>query len=129
MLGLWAFYLRRMFLRTGPFDGLGTNVPPRQAVRVLDRPIDWFLPGLGDRELAFLGHALESLGRALDAILAIVTFGGKLPDHLIGAARGRARNVAGSKVNGRSNGEFVLQRPLHHTEKAGRAFSPDARLG
>ena len=69
---------------------------------------------LGDSELAFLGDPLKSLGRALDSILAIVAFGRKLSDDLIGAGGGRARNIARSKVHGRSNREFVLQRPLHH---------------
>src|SRR6201996_725706 len=68
----------------------------------------------GDGELAFLCHPLEGLGRALDAILAVVAFGREQPDHLIGATGSRARHVAGSEIDSLSNGEFVLQRPLHH---------------
>src|SRR5581483_6958561 len=66
-------------------------------------------------------------GRALDAVLTIVPFGGKLTDHLIGAGRGRTRNVARRKVHGRSNRKFVLQRPLPSTQRTGRADSPAAR--
>src|ERR1700745_1914387 len=79
-----------------------------------DRPIT---PGSGNNELAFLGDQLEGLARALDAILAVVTLGRKLSDHLIGTGRGRTRYIAGSKVDGRSNRKLVLQRPLHHAKR------------
>ena len=69
---------------------------------------------LRDSELAFLGDPFKSLSRALNPILAIVALGRKLPDDLIGTGGGRTRNIARSKVHGRSNREFVLQRPLHH---------------
>src|ERR1700760_749225 len=68
----------------------------------------------GNSELAFLRYPLESLGRAFDAILAVVAFGRKQPDHLIGAGGGRTGHVAGREIDSLSNGEFVLQRPLHH---------------
>ena len=57
----------------------------------------------GRCELTFPGDPLESLRRTLDPILAVVTFGGELADHLIGAARGRARDVARRKIDGRPN--------------------------
>src|SRR2546430_15032604 len=68
----------------------------------------------GNRELAFLGDPFESFGRAFDAILAVVAIGRQQPDHLIGAAGGRAGNVAGSKIDSLSNGVLMLQRPLHY---------------
>src|SRR6266853_3542316 len=72
---------------------------------------------LGNRELTFLGNPFESFGRAFDPILAVVAVGRKQADHLIGAAGGRTRDIAGSKVNGLSNGEFMFQRPLHHAKR------------
>src|SRR5713101_8009422 len=72
---------------------------------------------LGNRELTFLGNPFESFGRAFDPILAVVAVGRKQADHLIGAAGGRTRDIAGSKVNGLSNGEFVLQRLLPSRKK------------
>ena len=68
----------------------------------------------GNVELTFLGHPFEGLGRVFDTILAVVAVGREQPDHLIGAAGGRTRDIAGSKIDSLSNGEFVLQRPLHH---------------
>src|ERR1700676_2963874 len=70
----------------------------------------------GDVELTFLGDPFESLGRAFDPILAVIAIGRQQPDHLIGAAGGRTGDIAGSEIDGLSNGEFVLQRPLHHTK-------------
>src|SRR5258707_10881838 len=71
----------------------------------------------GNVELTFLGHPLKSFGRAFDPVLAVIPVGRKQPDHLIGAAGGRTRDIAGSKVNGLSNGEFVLQRLLPSRKK------------
>src|ERR1700761_6366898 len=68
----------------------------------------------GNSELAFLRHAFESFGRAFDPVLAVIAFGRKQPDHLIGAGGGRTGHVAGGEIDGLSNGEFVLQRHLHH---------------
>src|ERR1700733_12013310 len=59
----------------------------------------------GNSELTFLGHPLESLGRIFDAILTVIAFGWEQPDHLIGAAGGRSRDIAGGKIDGLSNGE------------------------
>src|SRR5690349_3147368 len=103
-----------MFLRTGqltarenfPFAKLSAGV-----LGLIGRSVR-----SGDGELAFLGNPPDRLSRALDTVLAIIAFRGKLTDHLIGAAGSRPRNVAGSKVDRRSYGKFVLQRPLHHTE-------------
>jgi hypothetical protein len=67
--------------------------------------------------LTFLGDPFESLGRAFDPVLAVIPVGRKQPDHLIGAAGGRSRDIAGSKINGLSNGEFVLQRLLPSRKK------------
>src|SRR5229473_3630085 len=78
----------------------------------------------GNVELTFLGHPFESLGRTLDPILAVIAVGRKQPDHLIGAAGGRTGNIAGSEIDSLSNGEFVLQRPLHHAKSAGCAHGP-----
>jgi len=75
----------------------------------------------GNGELTFLRHPLESLGRVFDPILAVIAIGRQQPDHLIGAAGGRTRDIAGSKVDGFSNGEFVWQRPLRTRENAGQA--------
>ncbi len=72
---------------------------------------------LGNVELTFLGYPLESLGRAFDPVLAVIPVGREEPDHLIGAAGGRTRDIAGSKINGLSNGEFVLQRLLPSRKK------------
>src|SRR5882757_8847731 len=97
-----------MVLRTGPFDGScdGTRVT------ACTQPIS------GDGELAFLGHPFKRLGRALDAVLAVVAVGGQQPDHLIGAGGGRSGNVAGSKIDSLSNGVLMLQRPLHFARLA-----------
>jgi hypothetical protein len=40
----------------------------------------------GNGELTFLGHSLESFGRVLDPIRAIIAIGEKQPDDLIAAA-------------------------------------------
>jgi len=71
----------------------------------------------GNGELAFLGYPFEGLGRALDPVLAVIAVGREQPNHLIGAAGGRTRDIAGSKINGLSNGEFVLQRLLPSRKK------------
>ena len=68
----------------------------------------------GERELAFLGDAFEGFGRALDPVLTVVAIGRQQLDHLIGAGRGRTRDVAGGEIDGLSDDKFVLQRPLHH---------------
>src|SRR5437879_6315559 len=73
----------------------------------------------GNVELTFLGHPFESLGRAFDTILAVIAIGRKQPDHLIGAAGGRTRDIAGSKIDSLTDGEFVLQRLLHHAKNVG----------
>ena len=73
--------------------------------------------GLADFELAFLGYALKRLRGTLDPVLTIVSIGWEQPDHLIGAAGSRTRDIAGSKINGLSNGEFVLQRLLPSRKK------------
>src|ERR1700728_3994806 len=78
----------RMIPRTGPFHGR------RDASRVT-RPCS---QTLGNVELTFLGHALESFGRVLDTVLAIVAVGRKLPDDLVGTAGGRTSDIAGRKV-------------------------------
>ena len=70
----------------------------------------------GNVELTFLGHPFEGLGRVFDTILTVVAVGREQPDHLIGSAGGRTRDIAGSKIDSLSNGEFVLQRPLHHAK-------------
>src|SRR6202140_4146309 len=101
-----------MVLRTGRFDGdrngirfarLGAQLLRTQSLS-------------GNVELTFLGHPFESLGRILDPILAVVAVGREQPDHLIGATGSRTRDIAGSKIDGLSNGEFVLQRSLHHAK-------------
>src|SRR6266481_4224694 len=97
-----------MVLRTGPFDGERSGTPSTGCLHTTVS---------GNRELAFLGDPFESFGRAFDPILAVVTVGRKQPDHLIGAAGGRTRDIAGSKINGLSNGEFVLQRLLPSRKK------------
>src|SRR5216683_4934761 len=95
---------RRMILRTGPFDGGRTRI----------RRLSAYLSG--NVELAFLGHPFKSLGRVFDTVLAVIAIGRKQPDDLIGSAGGRTRDIAGSKIDSLSNGEFVLQRPLHHAK-------------
>jgi len=70
----------------------------------------------GNVELAFLGHPFESLRRAFDPILAVIAVGRKQPQHLIGPACGRPRDIARSEIYSLSNGEFMLQRPLHHAK-------------
>ena len=79
---------------------------------------------LGNVELTFLGHALESLGRALDPVLAVIPVGRKQPDYLVGAAGGRTRDIAGSKIDSLSNGEFVLQRLLPSRKNAAALTVP-----
>src|SRR5882757_6593545 len=101
-----ALGLRKMVLRTGPFDGRRTRSAPPGRARYFS----------GNVELTFLGHPFESLGRVFDPILAVIAIGRKQPDHLIGSAGGRTRDIAGSKIDSLSNGEFVLQRPLHHAK-------------
>src|SRR5260370_34266792 len=100
---------RRMLPRTGPFHGgrSGIRFTSPRALSVRPR-----YPS-ADVELAFLGHPFESLGRALDPVLAVVAVGRKQPDHLIGAARGRTRDMACSKTHALANGAFVVRRPLH----------------
>src|ERR1700682_166077 len=103
------------FLRTQPAQ----NGP---AKRAFSRRAKWnplrpaMRNSLGNVELTFLGHTLESLGRAFDPVLTVIAVGRQQPDHLIGAAGGRTRDIAGSKIDGLSNGEFVLQRLLHHAK-------------
>src|SRR5882757_2114104 len=77
----------------------------------------------GDVELTFLGDPFESLGRVFDPVLAVIAVGRKQTDHLIGAAGGRTGDIAGSEIDGLSNGELVLQRPSPR-ENAGRAYGP-----
>src|SRR6516165_8843807 len=74
----------------------------------------------GDGELTFLGDPLEGLAGTLDAVLAVVTVGWKQADHLVCSARGRPRNIAGSKIDGRPNRKLVLQRPLHRRKRRPR---------
>src|SRR4051812_745168 len=62
----------------------------------------WSGDGSGNVELTFLGDPFEGLGRTLDPILAVVSVGRQQLDHLIGAAGGRARHVAGGKIDGLS---------------------------
>ena len=87
----------------------------RKALRCLFRG----MRGLRKCELAFLGDSLERFRRAFDPVLAIIAVARQLADNLIGATRRRTRNIARSEVHGRSNREFVLQRPLHHTTYSG----------
>src|SRR5271169_4629534 len=101
----------KMLLRIGPFGGApsepaSSGHPPNAS---------------GDGELAFLGHPLESFGRAFDPVLAVVAIGRQQTDHLVGATGGRSGNIAGSKIDCLSNAEFVLQRPLHQRKNAGRS--------
>ena len=72
---------------------------------------------LGNCELTFLGYSLESLGRMLDPVLTVIAIGRQQPDHFIGAACTRTCDVAGRKVDGLSNGVFVLQRPSPSRKK------------
>src|SRR5271168_1174696 len=109
-------HFAKMLLRIGPFGGepsepTSSGHPPNAS---------------GDVELTFLGYPFESFGRAFDPVLAVVAIGWQQPDHLIGAAGGRTGDVAGCKVDGLSNGIFVLQRPLHHARNAGHAHGPAA---
>src|SRR6202790_4225731 len=107
-----------MVLRTGPFDGGRKWNPLHPAPRSIS---------LGNVELTFLGHPLESLGRAFDPVLAVIAVGRKQPDHLIGAAGSRTRDIAGSKIDSLSNGEFVLQRLLHHAKTSAALTVPPQR--
>ena len=88
------------------------------------------MPAGNDRsanvELAFLGNPLKRFGRALDSILTVVAIGRKQPDHLIGAAGGRTRDIARSEIDGLSNGIFMLQRPLPSRKNVGHAHGPAA---
>jgi hypothetical protein len=102
---------RRMLPRTGPFHG------KRDASRFI-WPCGQIL---GNFELTFLRHPLESFGRVLDPVLTIIAIGRQQPDHLIGAARTRSCDIAGGKVDGLSNVVFVLQRPSPSRKNAGRA--------
>src|SRR5260370_8907461 len=110
---------RSMVLRTGPFRGgrRGTRFVFPRALTVRSRYLS------ADVELTFLGHPFEGFSRALDPVLAVVAVGRKQANHLIGAAGGRTRDIAGSKINGLSNGEFVLQHPLHHPKSRPRPRS------
>src|SRR5882757_334825 len=92
-------------------SGVGTAQPAMHAI------------SSGDVELAFLGDPFESLGRAFDPVLAVIAIGRKQTDHLIGAAGGRTGDIAGSEIDGLSNGELVLQRPSPR-KNAGRAYGP-----
>ena len=74
-----AFYFPRMVLRAGPFNGVCDKIDCK-------RPRNWLL---GNDELAFLGDPLESFRCALDPVLAIVSFGRQLTEHLVGTARSR----------------------------------------
>lgn len=78
----------------------------------------------GNCELAFLGDPLEGLARTLDPVLAVVTFGGKLSDNLVRTACSRPGDIAGCKVDGRSNRKLMLQRPLHHTKSRSAPHDP-----
>src|SRR5437879_13583484 len=103
-----------MVPRTGLLDGRrAESVPPGHA-RCFS----------GNVELTFLGHPFESLGRAFDPILAVIAIGRKQPDHLIGAAGGRTRDIAGSKMDSISYGGWVLQRPPPSRTNRLRAQSP-----
>src|SRR5882724_9079306 len=111
-----ALGLRKMVLRTGPFDGRRTPSAPPGRARYFS----------GNVELTFLGHPFESLGRIFDPILAVIAIGRKQPDHLIGAGGGRTRDIAGSEIDGLSNGIFMLQRPLPSRKNVGHAHGPAA---
>jgi hypothetical protein len=65
----------------------------------------------GNRELTFLGNALERFSGALNPVLAVVSVGRKQADHFVGSARGRTRDIAGSKIDGLSNPVLMCQRP------------------
>src|ERR1700687_4240251 len=104
-----------MLLRSGSFDYERKREPSPGHARNAS----------GNVELTFLGYPFESLGRVLDPILAVIAVGRKQPDHLIGAAGGRTRDIARSKIDSLSNGEFVLQRLLHHAN-VGCAHGPAA---
>src|ERR1700738_1337701 len=112
-VGSFALNLRRIFPRTGRFDG----------ERSRNRPTSHTRNSSGDVELAFLGDPFESLGRVFDPVLAVIAVGRKQTDHLIGAAGGRTGDIAGSEIDGLSNGELVLQRPSPR-KNAGRAYGP-----
>src|SRR4051812_750948 len=96
--------LRTMRLRTRAFDGDGMEPGGVKTSHAITS---------GQGELAFLGDALESFARALDPVLAIIPFSRQLTDHLVGAGGGRTRHIACSEIDGHSNRELVLQRPLH----------------
>src|SRR3984893_12037232 len=113
-VGSVALNLRRIFPRTGRFDGeLSRNHSTRP----------WHAISSGDVELTFLGDPFESLGRAFDPVLAVIAVGRKQADHLIGAAGGRTGDIAGSEIDGLYNVELVLQRPSPR-KNAGRAYGP-----
>jgi hypothetical protein len=112
----WALSLRSLALANGAVRRRPKRLKlPAHAFRTIPVP-------LGNGELTLLGDPLKRFRRALDPVLAIVAFGRKLPDDLIGTAGGRTRDIARCKVHRRSNRVFVLQRPLHH------AKSPRPRL-
>ncbi len=104
----------RMVLRTGPFHGeqVGTARPAR---------LHHFS---GDVELTFLGHPLESLGRAFDPVLAVIAVGQEQPIALIGAAGGRTRDLAGSEIDGLTTVNLWFN-ALSITQK--RRLSPRSR--
>src|SRR5258708_7836914 len=110
---------RSMLLRTGPFRGgrRGTRFVFPRALTVRSRYLS------ADVELTFLGHPFEGFSRALDPVLAVVAVGRKQANHLIGAAGGRTRDIAGRKINRLSNGGFGLQHPLHDAKSRLRARS------
>jgi hypothetical protein len=56
----WAFYFRRLLLRTGPFDGMGKFHLAKSSAQFNGPSGQSALSG--DGELAFLGDALECLG-------------------------------------------------------------------
>jgi hypothetical protein len=86
----------------------------------------------GNIELIFPGHPFESLGRALDPVLAVIAIGRKQPDHIISAAGGRTRDIAGSKMTVSPtvylcfNAHSITQqsRPCHGPACNGRIENP-----
>jgi len=111
----FALRLHRMVLRRGPFSGGQNGTPVHPAVCTVFS---------ANVELAFLGHAFESLGRALDSILAVIAVGRKQPDHLVSAAGGRPGDITGSEIDGLTNVVFVLQRPLHYAKTSAAPTVP-----
>src|SRR5262245_42276573 len=73
-----------------------------------------------DLELAFPGHALESLARTLDPILVIGPVGGKQLHNLIGAVGGHMADRTRCEVDGLTDFEFVFfQRVSPELERYG----------